>query len=302
MRDAPEQTDTIASLQLRPERPVAGEGERSLAEACEGVGEADDVLPLVERADAEEARRARRRLGDREALAVDAARDDLDLAARLGQLRLELAAQVVGDADHRCRAPHDESGRRGDPRDRADVADVPPVRGDDERRATGERGDQPGGNEEVRVDHVGPARGVRPARESQVAELPARTRVEDGQLDLVAARLELVLDLRDERPEVRRVGPGVHLGDEQDAHGASVRGPRAMSSVYAVAALRTASTTKSERPSKSRSSSRPPPRRPTGRRSRATRRASSSPTARAVLTALRTPAGIEPPGPNCQAG
>ena len=104
------------------------------------------------------------------------------------------------------------------------------MRGDHERRATRERRDQPRGNEEVRVDHVGPARCVRPARERQIAELAARTRVEDGQLDLVAARLELVLDLCDERPEVRRVGPGVHLGDEQDAHGASVRGPRGTSS------------------------------------------------------------------------
>ena len=125
MRDAPEQADAIAALEPRPERPVAGEGERSLAEAREGVGEADDVLPLVERADAEEAGRPGRRLGDREALAVDAARDDLHLAARLGQLRLELAPQVVGDADHRGRPAHDEPRRRGDAGDRADVADVP---------------------------------------------------------------------------------------------------------------------------------------------------------------------------------
>ena len=54
---------------------------------------------------------------DGEALAVDAARDDLHLAARLGQLRLELAPQVVGDADHGRRAPHDEAGRGGDARD-----------------------------------------------------------------------------------------------------------------------------------------------------------------------------------------
>ena len=61
MRDAPEQAHALASLQLRPERPVAGEGERSLVEARKGVGEADDVLPLVERADAEEAGRPGRR-------------------------------------------------------------------------------------------------------------------------------------------------------------------------------------------------------------------------------------------------
>ena len=39
--------------------------------------------------------------------------------------------------------------------DRADVADVLAVRGDDERRPRGESADQPGRNEEVRVDDVG---------------------------------------------------------------------------------------------------------------------------------------------------
>ena len=85
---------------------------------------------------------------------------------------------------------------------------------------------KPGRDEEVRVDDVGRARRARLAGEGQIAELPARACVENGQLDLVAPRHELALDLRDERPEVGRVGPGVHLGDEQDAHGASVRGPR----------------------------------------------------------------------------
>ena len=184
----PSRRTPFASLQLRPEGPVAGKGERSLAETRERVGEAHDVLPLVERADAEKAGRPGRRLGDREALAVDAARDDLHLAAGLGQLRLELPPQVVGDADHRRRPPHDEAGRGRHARERADVADVPAVCGDDERGAAGERGDQAGRDEEVRVDHVRPARRARPAREGQVAELPARARVEDGELDLVSPR------------------------------------------------------------------------------------------------------------------
>jgi MFS family permease len=38
----------------------------------------------------------------------------------------------------------------------------------------------------------------------------------------VAARDELALDLRDERAEIGRVGAGVHLRDEEDAHGGSV--------------------------------------------------------------------------------
>jgi hypothetical protein len=81
----------------------------------------------------------------------------------------------------------------------------------------------------VRIDDVRPLRGERSLRECQIAELPAGTRVEDGAFDHVAARLELALDLCDERAEVGRVGPWVHLRDEQDAHGASVRGPRATS-------------------------------------------------------------------------
>src|SRR5207248_1417295 len=90
VRDAPKQADALTVLQAGPQRAVADEGERSLAQACERVGEADHVLPFVERADAEEARRAGRRIGDREPQAVDAARHDLDLPAHFGELRLEL--------------------------------------------------------------------------------------------------------------------------------------------------------------------------------------------------------------------
>ena len=230
MRDASEQADPLPSLEPGPERPVARERERPLPEPREGIGEADDVLPFFERADAEDAGRSRRAFGDREVLAIDPARDDLHLLPRLGQLRLELALQVARDADHGFRAAYDEAGRSRHARKRADVPDVPPVRGDDERRAAGEGGNQAGGDEEVRVHDVRPRRGEGPPRQRQVAELPARARVEDGQLDLVASRDELPLDLRDERPEVGRSGAWVHLRDEQDAHGASVRGPRATSS------------------------------------------------------------------------
>ena len=55
VRDATEQTNTLPSLEPGAERPVAGEGERSLLEARKGIGEPDDVLALLERADAEEA-------------------------------------------------------------------------------------------------------------------------------------------------------------------------------------------------------------------------------------------------------
>src|SRR5205814_7038209 len=119
----------------------AGERQRPLAQRSERVGEADDVLALLERADAEEARRPVRRRVHGELLEVDAAGDDLRLAARLGHLRLELAAEIVGDAYDRRRTPHDEARRRGDARERADVAHVAAVRRDDERRARAEGGD-----------------------------------------------------------------------------------------------------------------------------------------------------------------
>ena len=160
--------------------------------------------------------------GDREALEIDAARHDLRLAARRGDLRLELAPQIVRHADDRRRAPHDEPRRGGDARQLADVAHVAPVRGDDERRARAERGDQPARHEEVRVDDVGPRGAQRSARELEVAELPARPRVEDGALDDVAAVDERVLDLRDEGAEIRRI----RRRDTSARRGGSARGQR----------------------------------------------------------------------------
>src|SRR5262249_42718690 len=87
--DSPAHAGTLAALESRPERAVACEGERPFVEPRKGVGEPDDVLALVESTDAEEAGRTGRRFAQREALAVDAARDDLNLPARLEQLRLE---------------------------------------------------------------------------------------------------------------------------------------------------------------------------------------------------------------------
>jgi hypothetical protein len=103
------------------------------------------------------------------------------------------------------------------------------VRGDDERRSAREGGDQPGGDEEMRVDDVRPLRARRSRRaasELEIAELPSGAAVEHGEVDLVPPLHELPLDLGDEGAEVGRVAPGVHLGDQQDPHGASVRGPR----------------------------------------------------------------------------
>jgi len=53
VRDAPDERDAVASLELRAKRAVARERERSFAEQCKRVGEAHDVLPLLECADAQ---------------------------------------------------------------------------------------------------------------------------------------------------------------------------------------------------------------------------------------------------------
>ena len=107
------------------------------------------------------------------------------------EVRLELAAQVVGDGDHRCRATDDEPGRRADAREPADVPDIPAVRGDDERRAAGEGGDQARRHEEVGVHDVGPeAPGLRERGpgQAEVLLLSRSATVENGTLDVVSAR------------------------------------------------------------------------------------------------------------------
>src|SRR5262245_62969708 len=54
VRDAPHDADAVAPLELRAQGTVADERQAALGEAREGVSEPDDVLPLRERADAEE--------------------------------------------------------------------------------------------------------------------------------------------------------------------------------------------------------------------------------------------------------
>src|SRR5262249_52807269 len=82
------------------------------AEGREGVGEAHDVLALREAADGRERRTVLARFGrlEPEAVEVDAGVDDVRLPARPGKLRLELAAQVLGDGDDGARTPHDAAG------------------------------------------------------------------------------------------------------------------------------------------------------------------------------------------------
>ena len=142
VRDAADDANARAAFETRAQRAVADERERAATELRERVREAHDVLALGQRSDMHERRRVerRRRLDiGREALEVDARVDDLDLAARGGQLVLELAAQVVGDRDHRRCARDDAGGRAADAGDRADVAHVAAVRSDDERAAGRQR-------------------------------------------------------------------------------------------------------------------------------------------------------------------
>ena len=89
-----EERHSGAALELPAQRSFAGEVERPVAEPLEGVREADDVLALRQAADAQERRpggSACRAGSEREALEVDAGVDHLGLAARVGQLGLELA-------------------------------------------------------------------------------------------------------------------------------------------------------------------------------------------------------------------
>ena len=187
--------------------------------------EPDDVLPLDQRADADErGARPRRALEQPEPLQVDAAVDDLGLRRGRRDRRDEPPAQPVGDRDHLGRALHDATRRRADERVLGQVGDVLPVRGDDERRPRGPCREQPreaGRKEEVRVDDVGPKppRGPhRPAREPRVAQLAAAAAVEHDPLEDVPARRQLALQALDEDAEIGGRRGGVHLGDEQDAH------------------------------------------------------------------------------------
>ena len=191
----------------------------------EGAREPDDVLPLDQRADADErGARPRRSLEHLETLQVDAAVDDLGLRRGAGDRGDEPSAQPLGDGDHRRGALDDPAGRRPDEGVLRQVGDVLPVRGDDERRPRGPCREQPreaGRKEEVRVDDVrpeAPRRPHRPGREPRVAQLAAAAPVEHDAFEDVPPRRQLALQALDEDAEVGRRGGGVHLGDEEDAH------------------------------------------------------------------------------------
>src|SRR6266540_6258264 len=187
--------DPCSSLELRSERTPADEGQCALAEAFERARKADDVLSLDQRADAEEAQVPVGRGLDPEPLEVDAAVDDLRLAARFGHLRLQFAPEIVRDRDDRGSSPRDEARGRPNAGDRPHIRYVLAVRGHDERRAAGEGRDQARRDEEVRVRDVraeAACRCDRVTRELEVPPLTARTPVENGPLQVVPARGELL--------------------------------------------------------------------------------------------------------------
>ena len=95
------------------------------------------------------------------------------------------------------------------------------MRGDDQRRARGERGEEACGREKVRVDDIGPessrgAEGV--AGEREVTPAPSCAARHDGPVEFVAAGDQLAFEVGDERTEVGVGLSRVHLRYEQDPH------------------------------------------------------------------------------------
>ena len=161
MRDTAGDLDVRSPLELGPERPVTDEEESPLPHSRERVREPNDVFALDQTPDANEDRAivdlpgARHRTCPKE-IEVDPAIDDLGLAARLRDLRLQLPAEVVRDRDQGRGPPSDVAGRRADPWIGADVADVAAVGGRNQRRAREQRRGEPGRDEEVGIDDVRP--------------------------------------------------------------------------------------------------------------------------------------------------
>ena len=162
--DGAGEVDPRPALERPAQRAVADERELSLASVLERAREPQHVLPLAERADAEESCSLRRPAHLRpgsdgvagcELLEVDAAVDHRALRERIGHHLDEPVEQPGRHGDDRVRPAHGELRRRADGAAAARVLDVLPVGRDDERGATGERGKEARGDEEVRVDDVG---------------------------------------------------------------------------------------------------------------------------------------------------
>ncbi len=220
---------------------VADEGEGAGAERSEGVGQAPHVLALVQGADEEKARAVctgppdALPRGDRvptaEALEVDPRVDDHRATLDLRRPGEELPSEEARVRDHGPSATQGEAGGRAHGWARQ-VAHVAAVGHGHERRAGREGGERPGragGKQEVGKDDVGPEGPRAPHgldREPGVLGAGATPNVDHRPLERVPLAVELPLDLRHEGAEIGVSRTGVHLGDEEDPHGAWRAGGR----------------------------------------------------------------------------
>ena len=199
VRDRAGELDAWPSLELAAQWPDADERQRSLAEPLERAREAHDVLPLRQRADADEPRpgavgarasaRKRSRSTPQSTTSVLPRASGTAASSRVAQ-PAETAITVCARRTT-SRVASRTTGELGG------VRDVLAVRGDDERRARQQRGREAGRDEKVRVDDVRPEPARRPpdrGGEPKMPPLPAAAVVEHGALDLVAERGELPLE------------------------------------------------------------------------------------------------------------
>ena len=229
----PSDPDPIPAGETRAQRPVADERELATLEPGEGIGEPDRALALLERSDEEVERplalpaelgAGGRCVSPAKALQVDSAVDHVGSPVQLREPEEQLSAKVLRHANHRAGPPDRQLRREPDPANRADVPNVPPVRGQNEGRTRGprrDRRDRPCRHEKMGVHDVraeAPSRTHGVDAEARVLRPRPATPVDHGALELVPLRLQLVLDLGDEGAEVRIVRARVHLRDEQDAH------------------------------------------------------------------------------------
>jgi hypothetical protein len=230
VRDRADDRHARAAREGVAEGAVSDEGQTTLAAAFERARNAEDVLTLGQPADADEPcalrlpaeRRPRLvRRPRRESHEVDPAVDHLHAPSCLRHDCLQPRSQPLGDGHDAGGAADGEPGRSTNRARALRVRHVLPVRREDDGGAAREGSEQPRGDEEVRVDDVRPEAprcGRDVVRERQMARLAAAA-VDDRARQLVPPRGEACLELGDEGAEVGCLRPGVHLRDEEDAHG-----------------------------------------------------------------------------------
>jgi hypothetical protein len=211
------------------QRAVAHEHELALAEPLDCPCQAEHVLALDQRADAEEPHAPRMpadfrpcllRVTQREPVEVDAAVDHRRLRPGLRHGLDEPVAEPGRHRHDRVGAADGVPGRRAHGSTAARVLDVLAVRRDDEGRAPADGGEQSRRDEEVGVDDVGTEAAAGPQHVERQMGMPASAArpVDHRPRELVPSLLERLFERGDEGPERRRTGARVHLGDEEDPH------------------------------------------------------------------------------------